>query len=211
MYDADDSIGYLSKSSIIRIGGRRYRVGIAGCLAQRLVIDLRHSIRVGHSCFFLRPQIRAVQRDESTSILTKMIESAPDMTTRLIAIWLRGRCGGSLGTDLLRAFATSPEVRLRIAAAKALRQMHGWAALKEFEADASMRVRNLAASRARRSFKDRVGDFLPHLSTIATRNRNRPTYVAPTVNLDARLPIRSLESIRRLLLRIRQLVRGETV
>jgi hypothetical protein len=78
--------------------------------------------------FRLRPQIRQVQAIDATPVLCLVVERTDDPTLRILAIWLRGRCGGSLGTSSLAAFATAADDRTRKEVARALKRMGAWAA-----------------------------------------------------------------------------------
>jgi len=192
----------------IRIGDDRFRVGVCGVQALHRLLELFDESEAGRSLFPFRDAIRDVCRAESRIALSAVLVATPDRRVRRIAIWLRGRCGGQLGVEALRRCAQSEDELTRLAAAKALRRLRSWFALREFADDSSKRIRRIVAHETERHFPARLHNYASRVARIATRPTERELYIAPSVDLDRPLRRKAAEAIRRFLERIHQLVRG---
>ena len=142
-----------------RLRGRRYRVGSSGIRTLKLLTKIHDSCATCRDLswlFRLRNHIREVQALHSRSVLSLVVERTEDPTLRLLAIWLRGRCGGSLGTSSLAKFATHPDEQTRKEVARALKRMGDWVQLRELADDEpNARVRRMATPRPTRSYLQR--------------------------------------------------------
>lgn len=126
-----------------RIRDKRYRVGLAGKQTLKLLTEIYFANRHTSGPYWLIPfrkQIREIQRINSRGILSLTVERTPDPKLRLLAIWLRGRCGGTLGTSILADYVTHLDPQTRKEVARALKRMSAWVQLRQLaDTDRSIR------------------------------------------------------------------------
>lgn len=187
----------------------RYRFGSSG--AEQLINDMVRSVGEGQSLFRFRERVRALRTQRCNAALSYLIEIAPVQQSRLFAIWLRGRCGGYIGTGVLERYAFDDDERIRRAVAKALQNMSGWSILSKMARnDPSPRVRRLASPPLRQSFNDRLNRFSGDLSPIKISSSPASFYLSPDVRLRHPVLAKSAEAIRRILSHIKLLVNPDT-
>ena len=191
----------------IQINGQSYFVGQSGVNAIELAVELLHRRMTFQSLLPLRSEIRNVELESCKAALSHLIEMTSNKDLKLIAIWLRGRCGGYVGTQTVARFAQSEDERMRYVVAKALQNMACWNTLASMaKYDPSDRVRRVAAARPLRKFRDRLNSFAKNLELLP--HSSKPKGLVWSSSIDLRNPIRSksVELIRKLLERIRNLV-----
>lgn len=204
-----------------RLHGQGYFVGKASMRTLRLLADIYRACATaddGAWPFRLRPLIRQVQLLEATPVLCLVIERTADPTLRILAIWLRGRCGGSLGTSSLARFATagespsrSPEDdRTRREVARALKRMGAWTPLREMaEHDTDPRIRRIATAQPARPYRQRLAEYTQRVSRVSAATGQQPLVVAPDLDLSQGWPPKSRSVIRATLEQIHRLVTGQ--
>lgn len=194
------------------LGGRRYRVGANGTRSLELlsmIYDRCCSSADRSWSIGARPLIRKVQAWNERAVLNLVVERTRDPILRVLAIWLRGRCRGSIGTATLVKFADHPDFHTRKETARALQRMSAWRTLAVMaEADPSERIRRLATSTPARPFTKRIADFKRHLARIPVPAKRKTLYVAPQLDIGHGTPPKSPALIRAILERIRRLVTG---
>lgn len=200
-------------SHVFWLEDRKYRVGLAGLQALALLERMAAAIPATACTTWLLPfrrDVRAAQPLNAKAVLTYVVLHAPRRDVRVLAIWLRGRCGGYLGTDLLSRLIDSPDRTQRKALLRALSRMHAWPIVSRIEqSDPDPRLRNMAACRDRRNVAARLSKFLRVIRPLGTAPRPpRPLVMADSVDLSRRHAEKPLDLIRAILLRIRMLVRG---
>ena len=204
-----------------RLHGQRYYVGASSVRTLKLLADIYRACVTcddGTWPLRLRPQIRQVQAIEATPVLCLVVERTDDPTLRILAIWLRGRCGGSLGTSSLAKFATagesqsrSPEDdRTRREVARALKRMGAWVQLREMaEHDPNPRIRRLATAQPARPYRQRLAEYTQRVSRVSAATGKQPLVLAPDLDLTQGRPPKSRSFIRTILERIHRLVTGQ--
>lgn len=194
-----------------RLNGRRYRVGPSGIRTLRLLSELTeiHSSSEQRSASRRRDRIRASEMFLSRSVLCLVIDRTDDRWLRLLAIWLRGRVGGSLGTAVVARFATHPDDQTRKEVARALRRMSAWAHLRDMaENDSCARIRRLATTRPAQSYHSRLSRYCNHIPLTAVESLGHRLFVSPDLDIrEGRRP-KSRFRIRLILKRIQQIVAG---
>lgn len=197
-----------------RLGGRRYYVGSRGIRTLRLLAEFHDS---WSTCadrswpFRLRNQIRKAPTISARSVLSLVVERTADPTLRVLAIWLRGRCGGSLGTASLAKFSTHPDDQTRKEVARALKRMGAWVQLRPMaECDPNPRIRRIATIQASRAYGLRLTDFSSHFPKREVRSVQRELVVAPELDLSQGRPPKPRWVIRGILERIHHLVGGHS-
>lgn len=199
----------LESSHKFRLVGRTHRVGPSGVKALRLAVEILTFTEANRSLLPLRTKIRAVRMTNCKAALTHLVEATPDPRLRRIAIWLRGQCGGYIGTEVLAQFAGDDDHRIRAAVAKSLQRMSAWTLLRDISCgDSSERVRRLASPRVSRDFSTRLHQYTERVLPIPIPPHNRFLYLSPLLNLYNPIRIKSTELIRMFLERIREMVRG---
>lgn len=197
------------RSHVFRLAGRRYRVKASGEQIIELAIEMLKHIEAKQPLMPLRSKIRTLRVKHCTAILAHLVEATTDHRLRLIAIWLRGQCGGHIGTQVLARFAGDKDERTRAAVAKALQRLNDWTVLRVMSTDdTSERVRRLASPRVYRAFGTRLHDYAQCVTPIPVFRHERFLYLSPLLELQKHSRIKSAELIRRILERIRHLVSG---
>lgn len=195
--------------SKIYVNGQRYRVGYPGVKAIELAVQLLDHRTRFQSLLGFRSAIRKCESESCRAALSHLIERTPSHDLRIIALWLRGRCGGYVGSQMIAKLAESEEERVRFLAAKAMQKMGVWATLANMaNNDPSERVRRIAAPRSPRKFRERLSNFSVNVESIPHTAKQRELFWSSEI--DVRNPVRSksLEFIRRVLLRIKSAVRS---
>lgn len=208
-----DLFGFKNKANRqFRIGRQRFRIGARGAKTLKhlgTIYDLCATTVDSNCLIQARPLIRDIQRWNSSATLALVVSQAKDPTMRILAIWLRGRCGGTLGTKIVSQFAKYPDFKTRKEVARALRRMSGWQTLDEMAADdSSERVRNLATCKPARPIVDRISRFMNHVSWRAVPDAKKDVFVAADVDYRHGKPPKSADLIRVILQRIRRLLNG---
>ena len=214
--------GFPAKRGIeFRLHGQGYFIGKASMRTLKLLADIYGawaSADDGTWPFRLRPLIRQVQALDATPVRCLVVERTTDPTLRIMAIWLRGRCGGSLGTSSLAKFATagespsrSPEDdRTRREVARALKRMGAWAPLREMaEHDPDPRIRRIATAQPARPYRQRLAEYTRRVSRVSAATGKQPLVVAPDLDLSQGRPPKSQSIIRAILEHIHRLVTGQ--
>ena len=198
------------RSDTFRLGGTKYRVSADGVAAVKLLNAIVEASASGHSLFRFRPQLRTLRNSNCRALLCHVATITRDQKIRLIAIWLRSNCPGTIGIEAIARFSDAKEERIRVAVAKALQRMSGWSVLREMQHDPSPRVRFLAAPQISRPFNDRLDRFSHSVEPITSGSKqSRELYVSPDCELQNPITLRTRNMIRRVLERIRALVRSQ--
>lgn len=204
---------YLDEAHHYHDGDRKLRISRSGIRAVYDLCELYQWSRQGSEhCWAIRarPILRKLQNEHARSALNLVISKTPNPTILILAIWLRGRCGGSLGTPAIARFARHADLQLRKEVARALKRMGAWCELDQMaKVDASARIRQIASLRSSRPFRDRVQKFSTHVAyRPSDEHSSKHLFVAENVVLGKGRPARSRELLRVLLERIRSLIRG---
>ncbi len=197
-----------------RIAGRKYRLGSGGVRALEIMADIiqqgPHTPDVTWLLPF-RPQIREIERINPSAVLTLVIDRADNEHLRYLAIWLRGRCGGTLGTSVVSGLAPSAEERRRRHVTRCLQRLAAWSDLRRIaETDPSLRVRRLATQTPSQPHKTRLTAFSQHIFRRNVPRSQTRLVVSPQLDLSAARRPRPTKIIRTVLERIHQLVTKET-
>ena len=189
-----DNIGFPVFSwHCFRVHRRWYRVGTEGVKAVTLAAEILRLVESRQSLLPLRARIRAMRMKDCKAALAHLVQATPDRRLRLIAIWLRGQCGGYIGAEIIANFARDDDERTRVAVVKALQRMRDWNVLELVSVnDASERVHRLALPRVPRNFTTRLHKYAENVSPIAVCPRPRFLYLSPLLDLHKPLRTRSL-------------------
>jgi hypothetical protein len=211
----DEVVGFNASNwrATFYIGRVRYRIRPEGLVAIKLAVEILWMTQQKRPLFSLRSDIRAVQKTLCKAALTHLIKVTTNEELRLIAIWLRGLCGGYLGTEVLAKLSNADSEAVRLKVAGALQRMSGWSVLERMNAsDPSPRVRRRASSRVPREFHSRLRQYVDKsqpLPFVAKHtSRDREVYIATDLEFKQPKGPKSVEFIRSVLERIRFLVRG---
>ena len=194
------------------LNGKCFRVGNSGVRTMQLMDELlqlaaRESST--KSLFSSRALIRQVEYNESRCVLSYSITHARDANARLLAIFLRGRCGGSLGTSAVFQYAKDDDEWIRKLATRALKRMGAWAQLKEIaENDPSEKVRRIATANPPGLYSARLETFVRNVTPKPIEPSRATLYVAPGVEWDQGRKSKSASAIRMFLERIVRRLRG---
>ena len=195
-----------------RVCRRRYGVVATSTRTLRLLIDLyvSHYTREDQGWLLpLRDRIRQPPAVGATQTLGSVIKSTQDPVLRVLAIWLRGRCGRSAGTRLLTKFSKHPDFQTRKEAVRALRRMEAWALLREIaKNDSNARIRRLATPGPSRSYRDRLSVFASHVTRLEIEPAKGPLFVSSTFDPAQGRQPKSSSTIRAILERIRRTLSG---
>ena len=196
-------------TSKIQINGQTYRIGDQGVKAIELAIELLDRRTRFQSLLSLRSDIQSCKLDNCKAALTYLIERTPNYNLKIIALWLRGRCGGYVGSQLIAGFADSQDEKMRYLASKAMQRMGVWSTLADMaKNDPSERVRRIAATRPPRKFRERLSTFSNNLEEIPHTTKQRGLFWSSAIDVRRPIGTKSVELIRLLLERIRRLQRS---
>jgi hypothetical protein len=152
-----------------------------------------------------------MSNDPTNIVLTLVVERTDDPTLRLLAIWLRGRCGGSLGTPILAKFSTHPDVQTRKEVARSLKRMGAWDQLREIAThDANGRIRRIATTQPSKPYRDRLASFSRHMARVEIASVKRHLLASPTIDVGHGRAPKSRWVIRMILERIHRIVAGDS-
>jgi hypothetical protein len=182
--------------------------------ASQFLIDLEcrsAEAAAGQPLFQFRDDFRRLIQDQPVDGLVWCLAHG-DGQTRLLAVWLLGRCGDTRGIGSVACFLQSRERPFRITVAKALARLHARAELQKLAAvDLDPWIREFAARHAQRSFADKLVHFAPRSRLDPTANEQRPKSRMPfvlNVHPLLRHPPKPAAMIRAILERIRNLLHG---
>jgi hypothetical protein len=203
----------VNADTVIRFQGRRYRVGVHGVRAIQLVVDMANTADQETTkplaLLAYRGRIRDVTRAVPRAVLAHIAERERDPARRRLAIWLRGRCRGTLGTLTFGHLWSNADPHLRKELTRAFKRMDAWDYLRRIEeADPDPRIRRIARQPGPRSFDGRLANFLRGVMPHSTPKCETGLYLHDEVELTSGRPAKSIWLIRRLLEHIRQLVHG---
>ena len=201
----------------LRLRGRRYRIGPA---ATRTLAHLSDIYEVCHgresptsvSLLSARPQVRQIESLHAHGILAAVAVSTTDPTLRILAVWLRGRCGGSRGTKEIASLASDPDPQTRRTVARALRRMEGWAELRMMKAhESDPRVLAIVRGRHAPNYRERLNQFLRVTGSASTTPvpSQAPFWIAPDVKLIRNGP-KPVAVLRQILARLQQLLSAKS-
>ncbi len=194
------------------VAGRRFQIGSSDMRTLKLLKEIYEACALpgrGRGLFSVRVKIVEARALNSTSLLCLVAERTDDQAVRVLAIWLRGRCGGSLGTASLARFATHPDRQTRKETARALKRMGAWAPLRVMaESDTSERVRRMATSEPPKNYRERLASFSRGIPRIGPASANFPLFVSPELIFGQARPPKPASAIRSVLERIHRLIAG---
>jgi hypothetical protein len=143
-------------------------------------------------------------------IFAYVAQQTPYPVPRCLAIWLRGRRGGAIGTYAIASLSRSDDPVQRKEVVRALKRMHAWAALRRIEASEPIaRIRRLARQKPPRDYRARMSQFLQHVTPRTLPSSVAGLYENADIDLQGGVPPRSPGLIRAILEHIRTLVRGK--
>jgi len=179
----------------------------------RLLRELHRSIPDRPNTAWLlryRQAVRDVQHLEIRTFLSFVVERTQDARLRVIAIWLRGRCRGHIGTSAIAAAAATPDRVTRKEAVRALRRLGAVAELRAIAAvETDPRIRRMATlEKPVRTLDERMTGFLQQVTRLEPSRHEMSFQSAVDLAHRESVPLKSLDWIRAVLERIRALVRG---
>lgn len=204
--------------------GRWHRITRRGWKTLQLLADVYRAYREGddENCLIrVRHVIRQLDAMGSAACLNFVIRRTRLGSLRLLAIWIRGRIGGTLGSLRFASFSNYPSEKVRKEVARACRRMSAWKQLtrmvhnERLRPDASQRVIRIATHQPNRPYSDRLGDAMSLFRSRGVREvpRDRHSenamFVSSNVSRDCGLPPKSQGLIGLILWRIRNLVRRQ--
>ena len=192
-----------------RIEKRLYRVNPDGAEALSILSEIHTASLTAKDRYWalrLRQHIRRIEFLNCRAIMSHVIKMTRDDRMRLLAIWLRGRCGGYIGTSSVAEYASSTCFEIQKESVRALQRMSGWADLRQIADSAeNLRIRNLAKQRTAKPLNDRINSLLRNMRPIPQGSKNKELWLLPGLALGFTTP-KTIETIRRILLRIKHLV-----
>jgi hypothetical protein len=193
-----------------RIRSCGYRIGSDGVRTLKLLTEIyeRRPLRAEADWLLrCRKQIRQLQAYDACGALSLVVARTHNPRLRVLAIWLRGRCGGTVGTSTLTTFCADPDDQTRKEIARALKRMGAWSHLRAMaSSDANPRIRRIATDAPPPPFALRMSDLLQHFTEQELVTPSNKVFVAPDLEEGhGRLP-KSQAMIRVVLERIRDIL-----
>lgn len=156
-----------------------------------------------------RTKVREIESLCDRAVLTFVVENTCSRKVRCLAIWLRGRCGGTFGTKILARFLIDPSPEVRRELARAFQRMHAWSELRIIaRCDPEDRIRHMARQRGPQEHRGRLSRFLTNVAPEEYRPGDRRLAVAPEVDFRSGRAPKPSWLLRSVLERIRRIVRG---
>jgi hypothetical protein len=175
-----------------------------------LLAKIRAALPKAPSAFWLLPFRDLVRSTTAGAVFAYAAKYSRDPAMRCLAVWLRGRRGGKLGTPTIAALYWGSDAALRKAVVRALQRMHAWSALRRIEAcEPEQRIRRLARQKRPRAYGSRMTQFIEHVTPCKSFAGETALYEREGLELDSGLQPRHRSFFRTILERIRRLVRGE--
>lgn len=154
-----------------------------------------------------RSQIREIENRNCTGILSRIVDLTDDPSLRILAIWLVGRCGSSIGTKKLAKFIKSQDRQTRKELARAFRRKAAWTEIRALlKNESDPRIVRLASSSKKRDFDQRLNRYTKSNKIASSNPPIRETAVAEGVDFSHGAPAKSRTFIRIMLERIHRLV-----
>ncbi len=117
----------LRADTIIRFQGRRYAVGVQGIRAMQLVIDMANAAGLDRAdplvLVRFRRRVREVMEAPARAAIAYFAVQTGNPACRRVAVWLRGRCRGMLGTVAFGRLWAKADLPLRKELTRALKRM----------------------------------------------------------------------------------------
>jgi hypothetical protein len=202
----------LSWGTDYRLEGKRY---VAGYDEERTVALLRylhaHSLQATRLDWLLplRPVIREIESLNTRAFLAYTISTNSDLRVLRLAIWLRGRCGGYIGSAIVAKHMADPNNAIRKEVARCLRRLSAWPALRTMaNNDPLPRIRAIAQQPPTAKHERRQSKFLKNVETLKTSPVATQLKLAPDVEFTQGRPARQPWFIQRVLQRIQAIVTG---
>jgi hypothetical protein len=199
--------------TIIRFQGVRYPVGVNGIRALQLVIDMAnasaHEQPDRSALLRFRRRVLEVMETPPRAVLTYFAVQTGDPDCRRLAVWLRGRCRGTLGTVAFGRLWANADLPLRKELTRAFKRMDAWDYLRRIEKDnPDQRIRRMARQPAPQSFGGRLVNYLSRVARGEMPKGATPLFLNDEVDFDGGRPAKPQWLIRRILEHIRALVHG---
>ena len=195
-----------------KLSGRRFRVTENGERTLECLRQIYSECCISSDCAWAirtRPIIREIQASHQVAVLTLVVDRTPDPVLRILAIWLRGRCRGTVGTKILAKCGNHPDFHTRKEAVRALKRMSAWSVLDDIaNSDPNERIRRMATCKPSRPISQRIADFTLNLARLSTSEHEKRLYLSSKLDITRRKPPKSLATIRNILKRIHLLVSG---
>jgi hypothetical protein len=208
----DSIIFAIDAESTFWLQRRKYGVGEQGMCALKLIalmVEASDRESGKPSCLLsYRARAREVVQSPPRALLVYVAGEATNPAVQRAAIWLRGRCRGSLGTASLARLWTSADVGLRKEITRAFKRMEAWDYLRVIEtSEPNPRIRRLATQSTRRAFAVRLARFLARIKRREV-GHPAPLFISDECDPTGGRPARPRWYIRRILEHIRWLVRS---
>jgi hypothetical protein len=212
-YSLSMSCGFpISWGAKFQVDGNEYRFGAANIEHLGLLAKLRAAWPREPSRSWLLPYRDLVRSLTAGAVFAYAAQQTRDPVTRCLAVWLRGRRGGKIGSAAVAGLYRGGDACLRKAVVRALQRMHAWAALRRIQAcEPDPRIRRLARQKGPRDYRSRMSDFISHVTPGPRSSASATFFEQEGLELDAALPPRSGLFFRTILERIRWLVRTGTI
>lgn len=214
---ASQILGFRLNNTPFYFLGKKYRLSSAAIKSLKLFLDIVCAATTAQDAGWLIPHretIRTLQRVSPPVGLMRVIaKSNYDEVVRL-AIWIRGRSGSSFGSSVVAWHCKSDSPKIRHVTARCLQRMHAWQYLHTMLDDPEERVRSFAERLSlmpvRRTFEQRLESFTDRVQRRTVDRRPMELMMDPSVKFDGSKLPRPPEFFRRLLLRIRRHVLGQS-
>ena len=210
---------WLHRDHRFNLGGRKYRLRETGVKTLNLFLQIFESRQLWGIGWALkiRGKARKLIALEQKVVMTYLIQQLKDPFAIALAIWLRGRMGGTLGTKTIAKFKNANFIYIRKEVARALQRMSDWPTLEWMrDNDRNKKIRLFAAARTSKAFRDRLEMFKAGLKSRHDEIEDeRPKEkIALKLNVPGPLtrafPPKSPDKIRQLLIRIHLLANGKS-
>jgi hypothetical protein len=190
------------------LDGVRYCVTAADVEALAILARIRAAWPSTPNVHWLLPFRAVVRQCRAGTMFAYAAQQTQDPALRCLAVWLRGRRGGRLGSSTIAGLYRRGDVSLRKAVVRALQRMHAWAALRRIEAcEPELRIRRLARQKTPRAYRSRMTQFITNVTP--RQPGGLPAFFEQQgLELDVGLQPRPATFFRAILERIRRLVRG---
>ncbi len=206
-----DIIGFpLRVNYRFRVSDVSYRLGEVGTDTVKLAFDALYLLKTESSPIVLRQLVRRSKYSGSPAALAHLIEMTPDRDLRLVAVWLLGLRGGTIGSKILAKFFPAADEPFRYVLAKAMWQMKAWHDLERLaKNDPSARVQRVAQHAPAVEFQTRLETYTSGIKVVKHHEPTIHQHFMARINFAESVQPKSATVIREILERIRTLVHGD--
>ena len=199
-----------NRNTCISVGSKKIRLKRNGYrIVRRFFGILSESYQHESTGWLIRHRtaIRDIVDARPIAFLLYLINQAELPETLRLAIWLRGLCGGNLGSKSIAAHGDSELRQLRRTIILTLHKLHGWAELRNLQqVETDPELRQLAEPKSLGAYPERQNKFVRNVAQRSVTTKTTPFFASQEYGDQTRSGPKPAEYVRVLLMKISKAV-----